>query len=233
MSSSRLARKRSPRQTWLGRRGTRDARSACMRSLSIAALVASLAVFGMRGDAAPLATDRYGHMHMLFEKTWFGIDVARVDVWFDQATRDRFRELAAGQRYSDQVAERIARTALQAQDVDVRVEFLRDVSIREFYDAARDNLVRARNAGYISKDTFAIAWRGVQTDFAPLAKRGLEEGDRLIYRARVDSLQTIVMSGNRVLLDVTSHDLGARRSMIASYFAPRSDFRKGLIKSLF
>ncbi|HEY6036760.1 MAG TPA: hypothetical protein VIV58_20925 [Kofleriaceae bacterium] len=207
-----------------------------MSRLSIPALVASLAVFGMfgmRGDAAPLANDRYGHMHMLFEKTWFGIDVARVDVWFDPATRDRFRELAAGQRFSDQVAERVALTALQAQDVDVQVEFLRDVSLGEFFDAARDNLVRARKAGYISNDTFAIAWRGVQTDFAALAKRGLKEGDRLTYRARADSLQTIVTSGKRVLLDVTSRDLGARRSMIASYFAPKSDFRTGLIKSLF
>lgn len=185
------------------------------------------------GETAPAANDRYGHMHMKLEKTWFGIDVVRVDLWFDDATRDRLRELASGQRYSEPLAERIARTALEAQDVRVEVVFLRDASIGEFLDAARENLVHARNAGYISSDTFATAWRGVQTDFAGLAKRGFKEGDRLVYHARAESLQTIVTSGTRVLLDVTSRDLGARRSMIASYFAPKSDFRRGLIKSLF
>jgi hypothetical protein len=196
--------------------------------------VASLALFVVRGDTAPLATnDRYGHMHMKLERTWFGIDVVDVDVWFNQATADRMRELAAGQRNSEAVTERIARTAMAAEDVHVQVEFLRNARMGEFLDAAHDNLARARDAGYIDKDTFASAWRGVQTDFKPLAKRGFKDGDKLVYRARQDSLETKVLSGDRVLLDVTSHDLGARRAMIASYFAPRTDFRGKLIKSLF
>jgi len=204
-----------------------------MRSITVSVLVAVLALFAARGETAPPANDRYGHMHMKYERTWFGVDVAKVDVWVDATTRDRFRELAAGQRYSEQVAERIARTALQAERVDVQVEFLRRASHGEFLDAARGNLAHARDAGYISQDTFATAWRGVQNDFAALAKRGFKSGDRLLYRAPPGSLQTIVMSGNRVLLDVRSSDAGSRRAMIASYFAPRTDFRKGLIKDLF
>ena len=204
-----------------------------MRSIPVSVLVAVLAVFAARGDTAPLATDRYGHMHMKYERTWFKVDVANVDVWVDEATRDRFRELAAGQRYSEQVAERIAQSALQAEDVDVQVEFLRRASLDEFLDAARDNLACARDARYISQDTFASAWRGVQRDFSSFAQRGFKSGDRLRYRAHPGSLQTIVKSGDRVLLDLTSRDVGARRAMIASYFAPGSDFRKGLIKDLF
>jgi len=213
--------------------GTRDAPGMGMRSMPVAVLVASLAIFAARGETAPLANDRYGHMHMKFEKTWLKIDVANVDVWVDEATGDRLRELAAGQRHSEQVAERIARTALQAEDLEVQVRFLRRASRKEFFDAARHNLARARDAGYISQDTFESAWRGVQSDFSALAQRGFKSGDRLFYRARPGSLQTIVMSGDRVLLDVTSRDAGARRAMIASYFAPGSDFRKGLIKDLF
>lgn len=204
-----------------------------MRSLFIAVLFASFAIFAVRGDSAPLATDRYGHLQMKLEKTWFKVDVVRVDVWFDTTTRDRFRALAEGQRYSDPLAERIAQAALQAQDVQIQIEFLRDASHGEFLDAARDNLARARDAGYISKATFATSWRGVQTDFAPLRRRGFEDGDRLIYRTRGGALQTIVNAGDRVLLDVTSPDPNARRALLASYFAPRSDFRKGLIKDLF
>ena len=197
-----------------------------------ALLVALLAIFAARADAAP-APDRYGHMHMLYERTWFGVDVANIDVWFDATTRDRLRELAQDQRYSDPLAERIARTALDASDVTVQVQFLRNADLGEFLDAARKNLERARNAGYISPATFATAWAGVKKDFASLAERGFHKGDRLIYHARSGALQTTVISGGRVLLDVTSLDEGSRRSMIASYFAPKSDFRKGLITDLF
>lgn len=202
-----------------------------MSSGSVAGMIAVLAAFVAPGRA--VAKPDYGHMHTKYERTWFGIDVANVDVWFDDATRDRLRELAAGQHYSDAVAEQIARAALDASDVSVQVEFLRSASLGEFLDAARKNLERARNAGYISPDTFSTAWANVKRDFARLADRGFQKGDRLLYRAHPGSLQTIVMSGERVLLDVTTGDAGARRAMIASYFAPRGDFRKGLITDLF
>lgn len=195
--------------------------------------VIALAVFSARADTAPPASDPYGHMQMKYERTWLDVDVARVDVWVDDATRDRFRQLAAGQRYSEQLAERIARAALDADGVVVHVRFLRRAALDEFLEAARDNLVRARNARYISPDTYATAWQNVQRDFARFAERGFKKGDKLIYRAGPGSLRTIVMADERVLLDVTTRDDGARRAMIASYFAPGSDFRQGLIEDLF
>ena len=197
------------------------------------ALLLAGAVLGGRADSAPPATDRYGHMHMKYERTLFGIDVAYVDVTFDQATRERFAALAAGQHFSDQLAERIARTAVEAQAVTVQVQFLRSASMKEFLDAAHKNLERARDAGYISQATFATSWANVQRDFAVLANRGFKKGDRLIYRATPGSLHTTVMAGDRTLLDVTSPGADPRRAMIASYYAPRTDFRTGLIKSMF
>jgi len=198
-----------------------------------ALLVWLLALVSAVGHTAPPANDRYGHMHMLYERTWFDVDVANIDVWVDPATQGRFAALANGQRYSDALAERIARAALEAPGMTVQVQFLRGADLGEFLDAARKNLERARNAGYISPDTFATAWAGVKRDFARLADRGFKKGDRLVYRAAPGSLQTQVVSRDRVLLDVTTHDDGARRAMIASYFAPRTDFRKGLIADLF
>lgn len=200
--------------------------------MPIAVLLAG-AVLAGRADSAPPPTDRYGHLHMKYERTFLGVDVANVDVTFDRATRERFAELAAGQQYSEQLAERMARTAVQAKEVSVQVQFLRSASLREFLDAAHKNLERARDAGYISQSTFATAWANVQRDFTVLAKRGFKKGDRLIYRATPDSLRTTVVAGDRVVLDVTSPGTDARRAMIASYFAPRTDFRAGLIKNVF
>ena len=197
------------------------------------ALLLAGGVLAGRADGAPPASDRYGHMHMKYERTFLGVDVANVDVTFDAATRERFAALAAGQRYSDQLAERMARTALEAETVSVQVQFLRSASLKEFLDAAHKNLERARDANYISAAAFATAWANVQRDFAVLANRGFKKGDRLTYRAMPGSLRTTVTAGDRVLLDVTSSGDDPRRAMIASYYAPRTDFRSGLIKSAF
>jgi hypothetical protein len=204
-----------------------------MSSRSIAAVVSVLMTAGVHTEPTRADDDRYGHMHMVLERTWFGIDVARVDVWFDPAARDALQRLVVGQRYSEERAERIARVAMQAADVHVQVEMLRDGSLGQFLDAVHDNLVHARDAGYISADDFTAAWQSVQKDFAPLAKRGLKRGDRLIYRGRGDSLQTLVVAGDRVLLDLSSDDPRARPAMVAGYFAPKTDFREKLIRSLF
>ena len=54
-----------------------------------------------------------------------------------------------------------------------------------------------------------------------------------VGNATPDSLRTTVVAGDRVLLEVTSPGADPRRAMIASYYAPRTDFRAGLIKNLF
>ena len=205
-----------------------------MRSRSIAAAVVPL-LMSLAVHAEPTRSDpdRYGHMHMVLEKTWFKVDAARVDVWFGPETRDLLQQIAAGQAYSDERAEQVAKTAMQAQDVTVQVEMLRNASLGEFLDSAKGNLEHARDARYITPDTFAASWQNVQKDFAPLAKRGLKKGDRMVYRARGDTLQTTVTADDKVLLDLSSDDPHARPAMIASYFAPKTDFRDKLIKSLF
>lgn len=175
-----------------------------------------------------------GDLHMKLEKTWLGVDVVEVDVWFDGQTREDLRRLASGQPYSDRLADRIAREALTADLAYVRIEFLRDVSLREFLDSVRQNLTRARDAGLITAAIYDDSWRRVREAFGRLAKRGFQDGDRLEYRARSGALRTtLVSSGGRVVLDVTAETDTARRALLAGYFAPGGDFRKPLIRSLF
>ena len=49
-----------------------------------------------------------------------------------------------------------------------------------------------------------------------------------------DTLRTVVISaGGQVLLDRSENDQGTRRVVLASYFAPGSELREPLLRSLF
>lgn len=204
-----------------------------MRSMPIVVLLTAGVLAAHADSPPPAAADRYGHMHMKFEKTFLGIDVANVDVTFDAATSEQFAAIVEGQHYSDQLAERMARTALATQNASVVVQFLRNASMADFLTAVHRNLNRAHDAGYISDSTLTTAWDNVRRDFAPLAGRGFKKGDRIVYRVTPSSLQTTLIASNGVLLDVTSAGEAPRRAMLASYFAPKTDFRTKLIKTAF
>jgi hypothetical protein len=70
--------------------------------------------------------------------------------------------------------------------------------------------------------------------FAAVKERGYKEGDRVLYRVKPDSLRTVVVAKDgAVLVDKTDQDKEALRVVLASYFAPKSDFREPLLKSFF
>lgn len=197
------------------------------------ALVMMFAVAGGPGaQAEALAPGHYAHMNMKLEKTWLGVDVANVDLWFDADTRDKFTAIAAGQKYSDEIAERIARAAVDADDVSVQLRFLRNVSLGKFLDSVHKSLKNARDAGYITADNYEGSWERVRNGFQPLAKRGFRKGDLLLYRAHAGTLRTRIVADGRPLIDITINDDGARKAMLGSYFAPGSDFRGPLIRDL-
>ena len=74
---------------------------------------------------------------------------------------------------------------------------------------------------------------GAVPSLSALAKRGYEKGDRLVYSITPEGLRTAVFSaGGQVLVDIQDRDPGVRKVVLASYFAPKSDFRGPLLKSL-
>ena len=181
-----------------------------------------------------LATGPFARMGMKYEKTFLGVDVARIDVQFDERTQAQLRRLAQGHEYSDALGAKLAQVALGADNVLVQLRFLRDVSLDDYLDGARRNLTRARDAGIISERAFAGSWQRVNDAFGRFEQRGFQEGDRILYRARPTALRTTVVSSTgEVLLDVSVDDPEARASMLGGYFAPGSDFRKPLVRSLF
>jgi len=173
-------------------------------------------------------------MHMLFEKTIFKVDVLTLDIRFGPEPARRLEALVAGRRYSPSLADSIAAVAVDARDAWARIRFERNVSLVRFLDAIRKNLERALKAGIIDADSFDDIVRDLPVWYQFLAADGIHDGDEMFYRIRGDTLHTVYRSvGGEVLLDQIDVGPERRLSVLGGYLAPKSDFRKGLIKSLF
>lgn len=208
--------------------------------LFIAGLVASLSLEPLVASAAPppsrseMASGPYSRMHMLLEKTFLKVDVLTVDVRFGKGIHSQIASLAKGKQYSDALGKQIANVAIKANDAMVELKYVRDVSLSQWMDNVKENLEQARKAGLISAAVEKRVGAGLPNWFKPISDRGYKEGDRLIYRVRANSLRTIVIGRDgKTLLDFTDKDKDAPGVVMASYFAPGSDFRKPLLKSLF
>jgi hypothetical protein len=201
--------------------------SLCVGSLILAAPPPSL-------NSSELAQGPYSSMHMLLEKTILKVDVLTVDVRFGKKVHPRLVELAKGKSYSDELGKQVAKVAIGADDALVQLKFVRDVSLNQWIDGVRENLEQARKAGLISAAVEKRVSQGLPNWFAALKERGYKTNDRLLYRVNADSLRTVVVAADgSVLVDRTDKEKDAPRVVMASYFAPGSDFREPLIRSLF
>jgi len=200
--------------------------------LGLAAGSAAAAVPSL--DSPELAQGPYAAMKMTLKKTILRINVADIDVRFDKAAQARFSTLAGGKGYSKELGQQLAQAAIEAGHAVVQMKFNHDVSLDRWMGVVKDNLEQARSAGLISKELEQRVGQGLPQWFSPLKDRGYEKGDRLIYEVLPDSLHTAVVSKDgQVMLDRVDREAGVRRVVLPSYFAPDSDFREPLLKSLF
>ncbi len=113
------------------------------------------------------------------------------------------------------------------------MQFVRDVPLNRWMGVVRDNLEDAREAGLISRDVERRVSDALPVWFAALKDRGYLKGDRVTYSVTPDALHTVVAAASgQVLLDMTEQGDEARRVVLATYFAPKSDTREPLLRSL-
>lgn len=185
-------------------------------------------------ELATLASGPYSSMHMLLEKTFFRVDVLTLEVRFGTGTQQQMEKLARGQQFSAAVAARIAEAAIGAEEAYVKLEFLRDVSLDRWVQGVRESLTLGRQAGIIDEETYRHVYRSLPEWFRVVAERGFQKGDQILYRAYPDRMRTVLLSKDgRVLLDQTDKGASPGRAMLAGYFAPGTDFREPLVRSLF
>ena len=202
-------------------------------------LVGSLAGAAMAQGSLPslesseLAQGPYSYMHMLLQKTILRIDVAIIEVRVDKPAQARLAALLRGQAYSDGLAQQLASVVIGGERAVVQMRFKRDISLKRWIGVVKENLEQARKAGLIPVDLEQKVGQGLPQWVAALKDRGYEKSDRLIYSVGPESLRTVVVSAaGQVLVDRLEREQGSRRVVLASYFAPGSDFREPLLRSL-
>lgn len=183
-------------------------------------------------DTAGLANGPYSRMSMLLEKTLFKVDVLTLEVRFGRSSAAALEAAASNQGNRDATYDAVAGAALGATDVWARIRFERDLSFKQFLDAASDNLRGALEAGLIDRQGFSAVSNGLPVWYAFLKDRRVRAGDEMHYRIRGDTLRTVYLGfDGEVLLDQTDIGPERRLSVLGGYFAPGSEFRRPLIHS--
>jgi hypothetical protein len=207
--------------------------------LAAAVLVAIAVVLGPGvGSGTPPAEPPfpetpYSAMKTLLEKTVFDVNVLTLEVKVDPATAERLERAAAGKPFSEEVASEVARIVLTGNEAWVRMTFHRGASQEQFLRGIRENMKRALAAGWITEEHFEDVSENLPRWYDFLADRGVKKGDRVLYWIHDRRLETAFRGvDGKVYLDTDEEDPQAREGVLGSFFAPGSDFRKGLVRSL-
>jgi hypothetical protein len=187
-------------------------------------------------ETASLYEGDFSRMSMLYRRSalFLRFDVMTLDVRFGPEDANRLREVAAADAKSARLEHRLAETAIKATDAFVRLRFLREIDVDRFVDEARKSTRRVYEAGIIEHDVYVDILRELPGWYGFLEDRNIQPGDELLYRVQGDTLHSVYRSSTgRILQERVKVSAQHRLSLLGSYFAPKSEFRRGLIRSLF
>jgi hypothetical protein len=187
-------------------------------------------------ETASLYEGDFSRMSMLYRRSalFLRFDVMTLDVRFGPEDANRLREVAAADAKSARLEHRLAETAIKATNAFVRLRFLREIDVDRFVDEARKSTRRVYEAGIIEHDVYVDILRELPGWYGFLEDRNIQPGDELLYRVQGDTLHSVYRSSTgRILQERVKVSAQHRLSLLGSYFAPKSEFRRGLIRSLF
>jgi hypothetical protein len=187
-------------------------------------------------ETASLYEGDFSRMSMLYRRSalFLRFDVMTLDVRFGPEDANRLREVAAADAKSARLEHRLAETAIKATNAFVRLRFLREIDVDRFVDEARKSTRRVYEAGIIEHDVYVDILRELPGWYGFLEDRNIQPGDELLYRVQGDTLHSVYRSSTgRILQEQVRVSAAHRLSLLGSYFAPKSEFRRGLIRSLF
>ena len=176
----------------------------------------------------------FARMSMLYERTFLRMDVMTLEIYFGPDEASQIERLAAGAQLTPALADSIADIALQAQNAEIHVQFKRDVSKNKFLKGARKNAGRALKAGLIEQAFYDEICRQLPIWYSFMNGRGILEGDEMFHQIKGDTLRSVYRgTDGNILMDQTQFGEQRRLALLGSYLVQKSDFRQGLIESLF
>lgn len=186
-----------------------------------------------------LAPPTEARMSTKLERTILGIDVLGMEIRFGPPTSGHLDALSQDHRGEDEFPEAltdsVAGIAMVSGNALVRIDLLRDVPLDRYLEEVRNNLRTAAESGVLPRSELETISGRMRPWFSFLEERGLQEGDRLAYRIRGDTVRTVYVGGEgRLLLDQTDPNAAdQRRAVLGGYLAEGVELREDLIRSLF
>jgi hypothetical protein len=205
-------------------------RPHAIRTASIACLVLPVLASGAAGQTtAPWQA--HAHLQSVLEKTFLRIDVLALDLCVDSATAATIASLTMAPR-TRALEDSVARTILDANRVEGRLRFLRDVSYSQFLGGIMDEQKHAVDAGLLADSTRRNVSASLPDWFSFLENRNIRESEQLAYGIHGDSVRTTYLDlAGEHLLDRVDTGPWRRASVLTTWVAPGSGFRKGLMQS--
>lgn len=197
-------------------------------------LLPALMAEGPFPSGVSLGQGPFAKMSMLYERTFLRVDVMTLEIHFGPEVADQLEGVAAGTKLTPSVEDSIAGIALQAQNARIHVKFRRNFSTNRFFKGALDNTNQVLKAGLIEKEFYEEIRRQLPIWYSFMNDRGVLKGDEMFHLIRGDTLRSVYRGANgEVLMDETQVGPERRLAVLGSYLVKKSDFRKGLIESLF
>jgi len=172
-------------------------------------------------------------LHYLYEASIFKINAMRLQVRVDPAAASAVETLVRGSKRSSRLEQDVARLYQAASDATFDMEFLVGVSGGTFVSNTVNAIRELGRDGTLSEAEADRFSREARDRFDFLHAVRVRPGDRLQYLVVADTVTTTYRRGEAVLKVDRQVDARARDVILATYFAPSSDFRRGLLDQVF
>jgi hypothetical protein len=169
----------------------------------------------------------------IYEASIFKVNVMRIGVRVEAETAAAVRGMISKAPQSAQLEDEVARHYQAAQAATVEVEFLMAMSGETFITNTIKSLRGLVGDGELTAEAAERLSGEARARFSFLAAAGVRTADRIRYDVVADTVMTTYMRGEQLLMHDRQVGSFHRDALLASYFAPSSDFRRGLLDQVF
>jgi len=209
-----------------------------LRRLMTAGTLASIVAVGL-GPAGGNGQQRgprdacCRELHYLYEATILQIDVMRLRMRVDDMTVAALQGVVQSGPRSAAREREVAGHYLAAREATLDMEFLHGVSGETFLEHTLKALRELVADGTVTQEEADTLARDLDERFGFLVAAKVRPGDQLRYELVADTVVTTYRRGDAVLKAERVTGKRHRNYVLGSYFAPSSDFRRGLLDQVF